>query len=1210
MKKKSNIFVKKILLSTIVGVVAIGILSFCIFQNITMAASYSNGALVTSVLRCVNNKQFKSKVELKDFNKNYATTYAKTSIFMSGSHKVWVPLGFSGDGKDATLEMECREVVAKALSNKGVNIPDVSSTNTKRAEFLKSLGYKGQGSGQSKTCFRFKYTMYADKKSNEPLGDVLTQAICAHIENGKFVDTDVIIQPGNSEVLKHYVSFDYSKSVLEVELWGLGNNVDISVAKGDSWGDFKNNVKNAILGEWPHIWACSSEDGVGCENEMQYRYYDIFKNKGNSSSGANIEEFPDGEDSSSTYTLTVDDSSKKLITGTLTGGSISTYPTISNDDAFNMYQSYLKKYYEADIKCGVSEDWLNSDDAKDYNEITSCSADGKTQTCYAKAMANENENVGGIDTNQHFGADCDFKCVTSWLASYSNSSNTCPKAEDPEPTPDTPGSTSDFDCDQLIEQNTNGEGIGAMQWVLCPSLNNTAYTADWLDRLTKDLLEVNPDMYTGLGDVWGNVRNIANVIIIIFLLIVIFSQLTGYGIDNYGIKKMLPRIITMAIVINLSLYICQLAIDLSNIAGVGLRDIFGTLAGETSNESSYVISGLLGIFAAAPTVGGAVITGLAFGGWVAVVIGLVVLVVVIITALITFFVMLGARDVIIIFCVIISPLAFAAFILPNTQSLFKKWWDLFKAAIIIFPLCGAASGISASLRKLYSDGKLGDLGVGGQLIMLVLPYLVFFLLPMLLKQAISGLGKLGGALTSMGQTVRNGGRAIGQGAMRGAQGTERYKNMQEEAARRRQERYANRIRNRYGDGSDIRNRIEDAQRRLAANPNDRRARNDLASAQRDQRRFYAAEQTHYKLEAEQAVAGTSPEVLAARAQSSQESIEFKNITDQFANASDLQIQTALTAAEDDYAADRSSANATRLRAMQSIAIGKNMNSNVLDGLNRLSLNGNNENDQKVLNSINYSNLYSGLTRAQLGNELQSAITAYNTDRNDSNTARLQNIIKAANGRDMDNEMLAHLGGLALNGNVTNDARILDTLSGVNNKVVKQYGIQMGKPATTQRNVTMTMDQFADSTGPVKLSETLLGKGENYLNDTNDDTLGYIAKHSMSSGAYNPVVSSGTLASITANTTDEKVLREARKIYDSMNADDITFSGNQLAKYDLDTVRGLAARIKPNSRLQKIFVAATNDIAKTPELISNLKPEQRAMFKAIRRGAGINDHLFD
>lgn len=822
MKKKSNIFVKKILLSTIVGVVAIGILSFCIFQNITMAASYSNDALVTSVLRCVNYKQFESKVELKDFNKNYATTYAKTSIFMSGSQKVWVPLGFSGDGKDATLEMECREVVAKALSNKGVNIPDASSTNTKRAEFLKSLGYKGQGSGQSKTCFRFKYTMYADKKSNEPLGDALTQAICAHIENGKFVDTDVIIQPGNSEVLKHYVSFDYSKSVLEVELWGLGNNVDISVAKGDSWGDFKNNVKNAILGKWPHVWACSSEDGVGCENEMQYRYYDIFKNKGNSSSGANIEEFPDGEDSSSTYTLTVDDSSKKLITGTLTGGSISTYPTISNDDTFNMYQSYLKKYYEADIKCGVSEDWLNSADAKDYNEITSCSADGKTQTCYAKAMANNNNNVGGIDTNQHFGVDCDFACVARWLSNYDKVSDTCPKAEEePEPTPDEPEDTSKFDCDQLIEQNTNGEGIGAMQWLLCPSLNNTAYTADWLDRLTKDLLEVNPDMYTGLGEAWGSIRNIANVIIIIFLLIVIFSQLTGYGIDNYGIKKMLPRIITMAIVINLSLYICQIVIDLSNILGVGLRDVFGTLAGSTSNDSSYVISALLGIFAAAPTVGGAVIAGLAFGGWVAVVIGLVVLVLVIVVALVTFFVMLGARDVIIIFCVIISPLAFAAFILPNTQSLFKKWWDLFKAAIIIFPLCGAASGISASLRQLDADGKLGDLGVGGKLIMLVLPYLVFFLLPMLLKQAISGLGKLGGALSSLGNTVRNGGRAIGQGAMRGVQGSERFKDwqnyrQQQAAAKRAQRTYDKLNPNRSNLNARQQDRLKKAQDILAA----------------------------------------------------------------------------------------------------------------------------------------------------------------------------------------------------------------------------------------------------------------------------------------------------------------------------------------------------------------------------------------------------------
>ena len=343
-----------------------------------------------------------------------------------------------------------------------------------------------------------------------------------------------------------------------------------------------------------------------------------------------------------------------------------------------------------------------------------------------------------------------------------------------------------MDCDELLDEYADG-GIGAMQWVLCPTMNNTAYTADWVDYITQDMLEIKADTYTGLGSAWGAVRNIANITMIVFLLIVIFSQVTGYGIDNYGIKKMLPRLVVMAIVINLSLYICQIAVDLSNILGTGLRDMFGGMVGSPSGGANFVTGAIIGIFSSAGSAVSAGVSAAAIGagGWVAVVIAIVVLVLVIIVALVVLWLMIAARQIIVIFCIIISPLAFAAFILPNTQNLFKKWVELFKAALIIFPICGAVSGISAMIRSLADQGKF-DLGIAGSMILMVLPFLVFFLLPSLLKQAISALGKLGGALTSVGNTVRSGGKALGQGVMRGVQNTEAYKNRQTEAARRRQ----------------------------------------------------------------------------------------------------------------------------------------------------------------------------------------------------------------------------------------------------------------------------------------------------------------------------------------------------------------------------------------------------------------------------------------
>lgn len=347
-----------------------------------------------------------------------------------------------------------------------------------------------------------------------------------------------------------------------------------------------------------------------------------------------------------------------------------------------------------------------------------------------------------------------------------------------------------FDCDKLLRENPQIGSIGAMQWILCPSLNNTIYTADMMDRITEGMLSVDSEMYNSssyTANAWGIIRNIANVLMIVFLMVIIISQLTGRGIDNYGIKKMLPRLIVMAIIVNLSLYICQIAVDLSNILGVGLRDLIGSAANVAQQNGAVraenpASDAAMGLFAIAGTGGTAAVGAgtFAFGtlgiaAAPAVAIGAIVLVLVVLVAIVILFLMLGARMAIVIACIILSPLAFAAFILPNTQNLFKKWWELFKAALVIFPLCGAVSGIAYMLRQMKNNMTFDTSTLGFYIILFILPYVGFFFLPMLLKNAISALGKLGAALTNAGNTIRNGGRAIGQGAMKVTQNSPRFK---------------------------------------------------------------------------------------------------------------------------------------------------------------------------------------------------------------------------------------------------------------------------------------------------------------------------------------------------------------------------------------------------------------------------------------------------
>jgi hypothetical protein len=169
----------------------------------------------------------------------------------------------------------------------------------------------------------------------------------------------------------------------------------------------------------------------------------------------------------------------------------------------------------------------------------------------------------------------------------------------------------------------------------------------------------------------------ANIGFIIFFIFVIFSQLTGVGIDNYGIKKVLPKLIVGAILINLSYVICQLCVDLSNILGYGIKSIFEGLSpsidsitvsqeGASGTCNTHSVAGtfilLIGIIAA---ITAAAILALGPHILVPVFLGLISIII----AIIFCFILLAVRKAFAVLLVIISPLAFMCYILPNTKSL-------------------------------------------------------------------------------------------------------------------------------------------------------------------------------------------------------------------------------------------------------------------------------------------------------------------------------------------------------------------------------------------------------------------------------------------------------------------------------------------------------------------------------------------------------------
>ena len=357
---------------------------------------------------------------------------------------------------------------------------------------------------------------------------------------------------------------------------------------------------------------------------------------------------------------------------------------------------------------------------------------------------------------------------------------------------DSPGQVDEDELgDDAVQDPCYNAGIEGMSWILCPSLNNMVSATDGISAFINDWLEVDSEYYSDTSsarETWGYFRDMANIAVIIVLLVIIISQITGYGIDNYGIKKMLPRLLIMAVLINLSFIVCQLAVDISNILGTGLNDMFQSIGRTISDKvgaegvTAGIVDAIFIALGAAGAVAAPLITiGTLTGGFSSfgpmAIIFIVLMVVTALIAVLMFFLSLGARFIIVILFTAISPLAFACYILPNTQSLFKKWWDVFKTALIIYPICGALYGVSFIIRGIIFT--TGDVKFSMAMIAIAAPFLPFLVLPKLLKSAIAGLGVVGGALSGIKSGIKSG-FSKGEAAI---QNTASFKAAQEQGQR-------------------------------------------------------------------------------------------------------------------------------------------------------------------------------------------------------------------------------------------------------------------------------------------------------------------------------------------------------------------------------------------------------------------------------------------
>ncbi|MBQ3293924.1 hypothetical protein IJG96_02210, partial [Candidatus Saccharibacteria bacterium] len=143
-------------------------------------------------------------------------------------------------------------------------------------------------------------------------------------------------------------------------------------------------------------------------------------------------------------------------------------------------------------------------------------------------------------------------------------------------TEQTQAESNDQTNNQTSEESTNTcyDKSGSLGWLVCPTTGFLARITDGLYDIIQQALVIKPltsDSDSPYHQIGATFRDFTTVVFVIFFLIILYSQVTGIGISNYGIKKLLPKIIISAILINLSYIICAALVDLSNIAGTSLR---------------------------------------------------------------------------------------------------------------------------------------------------------------------------------------------------------------------------------------------------------------------------------------------------------------------------------------------------------------------------------------------------------------------------------------------------------------------------------------------------------------------------------------------------------------------------------------------------------------------------------------------------------------
>lgn len=311
---------------------------------------------------------------------------------------------------------------------------------------------------------------------------------------------------------------------------------------------------------------------------------------------------------------------------------------------------------------------------------------------------------------------------------------------------DTSATAGSASGNNVLNSTCDSSATGAFGWVLCPVSNWLAGGIDGVYKFISQFLEVEPitTSNNGIYQVWQKALTIANLCFIAVFLVIVYSHLTSMGYSNYNIKDMVPRLIIAAIAVNLSYWVCALGVDISNLLGHSIQAILVSVRESLNLNVNISWSGMTSYILS----GGVAVAGLSFAaaaGGSFLSLGFILIGALISAglAVLAAFIILAARQALIIIFIMVSPLAFVAMVLPGTKSLFDKWRKAFVTLLVFFPafalLFGGSQLASAAIINSQNGGD-GNILIA--LIGLIVQFVPLALTPVIVRLSSGIMGQI------------------------------------------------------------------------------------------------------------------------------------------------------------------------------------------------------------------------------------------------------------------------------------------------------------------------------------------------------------------------------------------------------------------------------------------------------------------------------------